>query len=111
MLSQRTALLVNAGTPESLSALGTTLARAQTGSLRIESLLDAYDETRLSQLPPALVAAIERWQDSRARLWYRAQIMARDGANHAGKPEAGAAQAMQADADMALAAAEKLEFS
>jgi PAS domain S-box-containing protein len=108
MLSQRTALLVNAGTPESLSALDTTLARAQTGSLRIESLLDDYDETRLSQLPPALVAAIGHWQDSRARLWYRAQIMARDGANHAGKPEPGAAHAMQTDADMALAAAETL---
>lgn len=107
MLSQRTALLANAGTPDSLFALDTALARAQSDSLRIEKLLDAYDETRLAQLPPELTAAVRLWQDSRERLWYRAQNMARSSVDHPGKPDGDSARAIQADAETALAAAER----
>jgi len=108
MLSQRTALLASAGTPESLAALDTALARAQSGALRIEALLGAYDETRLTQLPPALTAAMRRWQESRERLWYRAENLARNGAQHAGKPEEGAVRSLQVEAEHTLAVAEAL---
>ena len=108
MLAQRTALLARDGTPDSLAALDAALARAQSGALRIEALLDAYDETRIAQLPPALTAAVRRWQDSRERLWYRAENLTRNGAQLAGNHEAGAARPLQAEAEHTLDAAEAL---
>jgi hypothetical protein len=108
MLSQRTALLANAGTPESLAGLDKALARAQSDALRIEALLDAYDEDRLAQLPSALTAAVQRWQDSRELLSYRAQNLARNESQRADTPEAGAARPLQAEAEQALDAAEML---
>ena len=108
MLSQRTALLASIGTRESLASLDTALARAQSGALRIEALLGAYDETRVAQLPPALTAALRVWQDSRERLWYRAESLARHGALHAGTSEEDAARPLHAEAERTLDAAEAL---
>jgi diguanylate cyclase (GGDEF)-like protein/PAS domain S-box-containing protein len=108
MLSQRMALLANAGTPDSLIALDKVLARAQTDALRIETLLDAYDESRRTPLPPVLIAAVSRWQGSRERLWHGVQIIARNGAQHVGEPRAGTAQLLQAEAEQALDSAEAL---
>ena len=108
MLSQRTALLASAGTPESLAALDIALARARSDALRIETLLDATDDARLAQLPPMLTTAVHRWQVSRERLWHRALIIARNDAQPVGEPKVGAAQSLSAEAEQALAAAEAL---
>ncbi len=78
MLSQRMALLASIGTEDSLALLETVLGRAQQDALRIESLLGVYEAQRLAELPPALTSAVKAWQDSRERLWYRAQNLLRD---------------------------------
>ncbi len=106
MLAQRIALLAGAGGADGLAALDTALARAQQDALRIETLLDAYDERRLALLPPALTAAVRRWQDSRERLWYRAQLPVRPA--DAGAPAAATPRQLQAEAEQALDAADAL---
>ena len=107
-LSQRLALLAGMGTTNSLAALDTALARAQRGALRIEDLLNAYDERRLALLPPALMAAVHDWQDTRERLWYRGQNLVRRGPAGPGAVTPGGPQPLQAEAEQALDAAEAL---
>jgi len=75
MLAQRLALSASNDTPDAMAMVDSTLAQSQADALRIETLLNAHDDARLSQMPPALSAAIRHWQDSRERLWYRAQSM------------------------------------
>jgi diguanylate cyclase (GGDEF)-like protein/PAS domain S-box-containing protein len=106
-LSQRVALMAGSSSSDSLAALDTALVRAQGEALRIETLLDAYDDTRLQLLPPALTAAVRRWQDTRERLWYRAQNLARSGAE-AGGTTGGLPRPLQAESEQALEAADAL---
>jgi diguanylate cyclase (GGDEF)-like protein/PAS domain S-box-containing protein len=108
MLSQRVALMAGAGHDAGLAALDTALERAQREALRIEALLEAYDQRRLSELPPALTAAVLRWQDTRERLWYRAQNLARQGLGDGPAQPPGQPLPLQAEAEQALEAADAL---
>ena len=108
MLSQRLSLVATAGSDAGLAALDDALAHAQTDALRIEALLQAYDQRQLSELPPALTAAVLRWQDTRERLWYRAQNLARQGAADGPAQPPGQPLPLQAEAEQALEAADAL---
>ena len=108
MLSQRVALLAGQG-QAGLVGLDTALARAQAEALRIETLLGAHQAVGLAALPLPLQAALQAWQASRERLWYRAHNIARNwAAPDAAAPSSASLQTMHADADATLAAAQAL---
>ena len=108
MLTQRVALMAATGTDTGVAALDTTLERAQREALRIEMLLDAHDDAHLALLPAGLTAAIQGWQHSRERLWYRAQNLVRQGLSDGIGLHPDQQQRLRADAEQALDAADAL---
>ena len=108
LLSQRMALLASIGSDDSLALLKTVLARAQHEALRIDSLLGGEVRPPLSPSTAHLGAAVRDWQDSRQRLWSRAQHLLNDHTNGSPSGFTGLPQQLQAEAEQALQSAEAL---
>ncbi|MFZ2986448.1 PAS domain S-box protein, partial [Ideonella sp.] len=109
MLTQRIALLSVSPAANEDDKLDAAIQRSQTESLRLETLLKLHGDTSSAGLSPRLMAAVQQWQSSRERLWYRAQSLQRPGGSGSSVPLPGeVARRMQAEAELASNAAQAL---